>query len=206
LFFIVGCGGIGGYWYYVGQVEKYTADVAVAIPSVEYAPEQIQKLEAKIETFRQKIEQEQPEPPDLVLSAEQINALIARHPQLKGRVHLMILDDKMVGDVSFPTDALPGGEGRFFNAKVTFDLAIEDSLLAIRLEEATVNGEEVPKSLLGAVAEQDFAGEINRNPNVARWLGRFESLTIRDGKVFLKPKPPEQTASEKASIEDLGLR
>ncbi|WP_146600298.1 hypothetical protein [Novipirellula aureliae] len=206
LLILIGCGGVGGYWYYVGQLEKYTATAPVVIPTVEYAPEQIQRLEAEIETFRQSIEREQPEPPDLVLSANQINALIARHPELKGRVHLDILDDKMVGDVSFPTDALPGGEGRFFNAKVTFDLAIEDRLLRIRLEEATVNGEAVPDSVLEAMDNQNFTSEINRNPNVAHWMGRFESLTIKDGKVFLKPKPPEPAESTKAGVEDLGIR
>ncbi|TWU41780.1 hypothetical protein Poly41_00720 [Novipirellula artificiosorum] len=182
------CGGLGAYWYFKDQVEKYTASEPVLIPSIQYAPEKIKQLETHLETFAKTVESAPTEAQDLVLSSDDINALISRNEKLKGKVHLAIRDGQMVGDISVPMDNLPGGSGRYFNAKVTFHVSLENGVLIITLSNAEVKGEPVPQSMVDAIANKNLAKEIYKDPEAAKWLSRFERLRIDKDRLVLTPR------------------
>ncbi|GAA5509886.1 hypothetical protein [Novipirellula caenicola] len=198
----VGCVAAGAYWLYMGQVEKFTATAPVELPTVQYAPEQYEELEAEIETFKQSLEVPEPEVQykELVLTANDINALISRDDSLRGKLHVEIVDGQVVGDVSVPTDMLPGGEGRYFNAKAHFDVALEDGLVVIKLIGAEVKGSEVPQSIVDAMAGENLAKDFYKNPETAKWLSRFEEIEFEDDRVRLRVRT--ETPSETSPAED----
>ncbi|WP_339937312.1 hypothetical protein [Novipirellula rosea] len=198
----VGCVAAGAYWLYSGQVEKFTATAPVELPTVDYAPEQYEELEAEIETFKQSLEVPEPEIQykELVLTASDINALISRDESLRGKLHIEIVEGQVIGDVSVPTDMLPGGEGRYFNAKARFDVALEEGLVVIKLIGAEVKGSEVPQAIVDAMAGEDLAKNLYKNPETAKWLGRFEEIEFEDDRVRLRVRT--ETRTEEVSTEE----
>ncbi len=141
-----------------------------------------------------------PRPGDLVLSARDINALVSRSPELRGKVFVTIQDGQVGGEVSMPLDKIPGGEGRYFNASATFDVQLRDSQLIVTVKDAAIKGKQAPPIVLDALAGKNLATEINKHPRMKPKLEKFDSLSVIDDTVILRaksePKFPSSTASD----------
>ena len=139
-------------------------------------------------------EEATPEPiQELALTADEINALIAAQNELKGRVFVRIEDGRVFGTVSIPTDMVPGGSGRFFNADAEFDVSMEDGILVVRLVDASVKGERIPDAILDGFSEENLAQDAYKNAENAEMLRKFESIQVRDDSIILKLKRVEPT-------------
>ncbi|MEM6365707.1 MAG: hypothetical protein AAF745_14860 [Planctomycetota bacterium] len=148
-----------------------------------------------------------PEPlTELVLTSDELNALIAGNEQLRGRVFVDIVDGEITGKVSIPTDMLPGGKGRFFNADGRFDVSMQDGVLVVRLVGGSVKGEPIPEPIMEAFAQENLAKELYKNEQNARVLRKFESIEVGEDSILLKLREPakpravdvEQDAAELA--------
>ena len=196
-------GGLTVMWFfYRGQIEKYTSETPSELPKVEYTEEQLNELNARIESFQQALEEDQqPESDELVLTAEEINALINANEDLRGRAFVTIEDGRVGGELSVPTDAIPGAKGRYFNAKGTFDVSLAGGGLMVTLEEATVKGEPVPEEFMEGIRRENLAKEANNDPDTAKTLSRFESLEISGDKIILKLKREQPEAGDSAESD-----
>jgi len=133
---------------------------------------------------------------ELVLTADEINALIASKPDLRGRIFVEINEGNVSGKVSFPTDIVPGGAGRFFNADAEFDVSMQDGILVVRLLDASVKGERVPQEILDAFARENLAKDVYNDPDNAEMLRKFDSIEVVDDSIVLRlkePKPETET-------------
>lgn len=219
--------GFGGYWLLTSQVTKYTDTQAAEIPVVEYEQEEIEALEARIESFTNQVkgkdadgesdenipangddhtaemgevkenENNQPLPEvvpvkELSLSAEEINALIASEEQLRGRVFVRIEDGRVFGQVSIPTDMVPGGKGRFFNADGEFDVSMEDGILVVKLTDASVKGQQIPASVMEGFASENLAKDAYKDAKNAEMLRKFEKIEVVEDKIVLKLREPNE--------------
>ncbi|TWT95785.1 hypothetical protein [Neorhodopirellula pilleata] len=128
---------------------------------------------------------------ELVLTAEEINALIATEEQLRGRVFVRIEEGRVFGEVSFPTDMVPGGGGRFFNADAEFDVSMQDGILEVRLTDASVKGERIPETVLEGFSQENLAKDAYKDRKNAEILRKFESIEVVDDSIVLKLKEPE---------------
>ena len=129
--------------------------------------------------------------PELVLTAEEINALIAAEEQLRGRVFVRIEGGRVFGEVSIPTDMVPGGGGRFFNADAEFDVTMQDGILEVRLTNASVKGERIPEAVLEGLSQENLAKDAYKDRENAEILRKFESIEVVDDSIVLKLKEPE---------------
>lgn len=147
-------------------------------------------------------------PSELVLTADEINALIAEQKELRGRAHVRIEEGTIRGEVSIPTDMLPRGEGRYFNASAIFDVSMEDGILIVRITDATVKGEPVPGPILEAFRQQNLARDLYQDPKNARLLRKFESVSVEDDQIVMKlrqdalPQAAEESTSVAPPIPD----
>lgn len=180
-------GGFAAYRFITGTVAKYTSETPAEIPIVEYSEEQVEEIQARIESFKEGVE-EGAQQDELILTADEINALIAKDDDLKGRVYITIADDKVAGDVSIPTDAIPGGAGRYFNASASFNVMLENGVLIVTLASAKVGDELVPAEIVEAMGKENLAKDIYKNPEVAELISKFESLTVQEDVIILKPR------------------
>ena len=200
--------GFGGYWFYTKQVEKYTDTEPADIPAVEMEEEEIERLQARIESFSERIAPSDPDgeladsdaaeglddaegqpaevPLELVLTADEINALIQSNESLRGVVYLVFEDGNVRGTVSIPLDEFPGGKGRYFNADAELEVAMENGVLVVQLVDATVKGESLPEALMQGMREQNFAKEVYDDPETAKVLRRIESIEVIDDAIHIR--------------------
>ncbi len=214
MFGLMICAGVGGYWFLTGQVQKYTAEAPLELPTVQYEPEELAALKTKMESFEKAIDEGDPSTREIEISADDINALIANEETLKGKAFVKIEEGKLVGDVSFPVDKIPGGKGRYFNGSATLDASMEGGVLIVTLTDAEVNGEKLPQQFIDAMANENLAKEMYKNPENAKTMRRFEDIRIEDDKVILTLKPVEdptnsdiddQAESDETSAEEATL-
>lgn len=195
-------GGFSAYWWVQGQVNRYTADAPANLPIVELSDEERAEIKGRVDGFKATIDAGET-PEDLVLTANEINAMISADDDMKGKVYVKIQDGEITGDVSIPTDGIPGGKGRYFNASATFDVSLENGVLIVTLTDAEVKGEKIPQEILDAMGKENLAKDIYKDPEVAETLRRIESVSIEDDKIILKPRVAEESATEQEMTEEV---
>ncbi|QDV87093.1 hypothetical protein [Planctomycetes bacterium TBK1r] len=182
------CAGFGGYWLISSQIAKYTSDTPVDLPTVEYSEEELAKLDARVESFREKLDAGETPEEDLVLTADDINALISKNEDLKGKVYVKIENNQVEGDVSIPLDKLPMGKGRYFNGSATFDVSMDGGVLIVTVDQAELNGEPVPEEFMQAMRQENLAKDVYKDPENAKFMSRFEDIRVEDDKFILRVK------------------
>ena len=78
------------------QVEIYTGTAPLQLPKVEMPAEQRQTLKDRVEAFRKAVDTGTPTEP-LVLTSDDLNALIEEDHELKGKIHAKIKGDRSKG-------------------------------------------------------------------------------------------------------------
>ena len=190
-----------GVRFYNTQITKYTSETPVELPTVEISPERMAEIEKRVEEFQEKLEKGEAAEP-LVLTEEDVNALISREDQFRGRVYVTIEGDQVSAEVSVPTDMLPGAKGRFFNGEVVLDGSLENGVLIVKADQASVNGEPVPEEYMQGIRKENLAKDAYKDPDSAAWLRKFESMRVVDNTIVLTPaKPdPKDAASDTDSV------
>lgn len=181
--------GLGLYFYAKSELTKYTAETPRELPKIEYSQEELRSLTDRFESLQKSI-QEAKTPDTLILTADDINGLIGQDENLKGRVYVKIADGKVSADVSFPADIVPGGQGRYFNGSVSANVSMENGVLIVTVADAEVNGERLPEIFLEPLRQENLAKDVDKNPENAEMLRRFESLTIENDRIILKTRAP----------------
>jgi hypothetical protein len=192
--------GFGTYHFFTQQVAQYTSTEPRQLPVVEVAPEKMKEIEARVDTFQKDVDQGQALDP-LVLTSDELNALIAQQEKLRGHVFVTIEDGLIQADVSFPTDELPGGQGRYFNGSARINASLEDGELIVKLESAELDGQPIPESFMNPLRKQNLAKDVNKDPEVAKTLAKFERLEIEGDRLILTPKAPTPVTDQEEENE-----
>ena len=203
--------GFGGYWWFTQQVEKYTDAEPAPMPVVEMEAEEVARLQKRFDDFFKQAMPESdedgvgeatdgdnlPPPTELVLTAEEINALIQSNETFANRAHVKIEDGRIGAKVTIPTDQIPGGAGRHFNADAEVEVALENGVLVIQIVDAKVKGEPLPEEFVTELSKQNLAKELYDDANTAKMLHRFESIEVVDDTIRMRLKPTEKADKEK---------
>jgi hypothetical protein len=195
------CAGIGTYFFVSSQVTKYTSSNPAELPTVEFEPEELAKLETRVSTFSEAIESGEAPTEDLVLTAKELNGLLTKEDALKGKVFIKIEEGQLSGEVSIPADVFPGGKGRFFNGNASFEVSMDNGILIVTLTDAEVNGEKLPQKFVDAMAQQNLAKDIYNDPKNAKILRRFDDISIEGDKIILRARRDEPSSEEPSSDE-----
>ncbi|WP_436716551.1 hypothetical protein U8335_03805 [Roseiconus lacunae] len=203
------CAGVGIYMLASKAVDTYTSTTPAKLETVEYTEEEMAALKSRVESFREKLNAGETPEEDLELTADDINAWIATDENLKGKFFVEIKDDQVHGDVSLPLDGMPMGEGRYFNGSGTFDVSMEGGVLIVTMQQAEVNGDPVPESVMQGFRSENLANEIYKKPENAEFMRKFEDIRIEDNRFILRVKrdspeeaPPEEAPPEEAPPEE----
>jgi hypothetical protein len=203
LLLVVG-GGFAGYKFIQGQVDKYTSDKPADLPVIEYSEEQLAAIENRVESFKESMDQGKA-PESLVLTTDELNALISRENDLIGKVYVTIQEGKISGEISIPTDFITGGKDRYFNASATFNVSFDHGVLIVTLADAIVKGKRVPQAIIEGIGKENLARDMYKDPEVAEMLRRFESLIIEEDKIILKPRTTPDNVNEMEAESDGGV-
>jgi len=167
----------------------------VQMPTAEYA-----ELVKRLTAFHDPLASHKATP-QLVLTSDEINALIVNNParhQLKVKVYVMIEEDQIKGQVSMPMDdglaQLPGLsklKGRFLNGSASLKISLQDGTLFVTMQSLQVKGQSPPENIMAQLRARNLAQNIYNDPKNAETMRKLESIEVKDGKITIKSSAKE---------------
>lgn len=179
--------------YARSMIIAYTDTAASAMPVAEIPAADYEALEKRVEAFRTSLQQSSAVP-ELVLNADEINALLARKSDSTDRVSDMLrvtIDgDKIGGQVSLPLDKIgfPLPAGRYLNGSAAFKISMENGVLIITADSMTLKGKPLAEAIMSQLRSENLARNVYRKPKNAEALRKIESIQVKDGRIYIKPR------------------
>jgi hypothetical protein len=189
---IIGLAGLAYLAYRTANqyLEEYTSKSPRDLPQVKITKEEQEAVVDRFKSFRQKIKDQTATEP-LVLTGDDLNALVQEVPELKGRVFFTVEEGKIKGQVSIPLSIFMDTNftrGRYVNGEAEFKASLADGVLVVILDSIEVNGKRPPEQAMANLRQQNLAKDFYKDPENAAMIRRFESLEITDGKIIIKPR------------------
>jgi hypothetical protein len=180
-----------GLWYLKRTLNEFTDTQPVPVAVAQVSEAQARELEQRIDAFAQAIHDHRPVAP-LVLSAQDINAMIAASPRLdafRGKLYLIIEANRLKGQVSAPLSeaGLKMLEGRYLNGLATFGFALTNGVLGLWVDDFQVRGRSLPRLFMNRIRKQNLAQRLKRDPQEATALDRLQNLQIKHGQLVIVP-------------------
>jgi hypothetical protein len=179
-------------------LEEYTSTTPRELPKLEISEEERQNAVERFKTFRDAVKEGTATEP-LVLTGDDLNALVEDVPELKGRFYFTIEEGKIKGQVSIPLSTFVDigmTRGRYLNGEAEFKASLSDGVLLVMLDSIEVNGKRFPDQAMSSLRQKNLAEDISKDPDNAEMIRRFESIEIKDGKIIIKPRPKQPKAEQ----------
>jgi hypothetical protein len=183
-------------------VNEYTATEQVPVPTLTLPDDQREALDDRWKAFKTAVDKG--EAAEIVLTADDINALIAEKPELKGKVYISIEGDQVSGQVSIPLDeiGLPLTKGRFLNGTTALTVSIDHGYLDVRMKSIEVNGKSPPPDVMAKLGQQNLAKDVKFDDETGAKMRQIESLEIKDGGITLKARARSKDDEDKAKTKE----
>jgi hypothetical protein len=189
-------GALAGYHYFRKMFNDFTSSQPLTMPPVRLTQPEIEKLQQRIDRFRDSVRQGEPAGP-LALNADQINALIATDPDLKalkGKLYVTIEGGQLKGQISVPMEeaGLPIFRGRYLSGIGTFNILLRNGMLHITATAIqSTKGKPVPEVYMEKVRRQNLARDINSDTRAQAALDRIADIQIKETNLIIVPKKSE---------------
>ncbi len=171
--------------------EKYTETSPRTLPVPVVSQQEVDTVIKKFNEFQDAIKQDKPAP-ELVLSGNDINVLINKHPEMKqlaGKVNVEIDGDKIKSELSVPLGELSSMfKGKYLNGSGTFTAEVKSGRLVVFADSIEVKGEKLPPDVMKALGSNNLAEKANQDPKVTQILDKIDSISVKDGKLHITPK------------------
>ncbi len=183
----VGILGFVGYRWLNRFAEEWTSTTPEKLPVLEMPAEKRQAVKDRVEAFRKAVAAGTASEP-LVLSTDDLNALIEANEEWKGKIFVKVEGDQVKGRVSIPLNdlPLPMVKGRYLNGEADLKASLFDGELIVHLEGLEVNGKPLPNEFMTELRKQNIAKDATKDKDFSAMLRKIESLQIKDGNIILK--------------------
>ena len=162
---------------------EYFPKTGIELPTASPAEQEEQAVRARWQTFDTHARAH--EPARIELNADDVNALIASEPQLRGKAHVSIEDNVARLQISIPLDAVWWLHGHYMNGECTVQSSVSGHPGDVRLTSVIVNGRPVADE---ALQWQHGPWSVRRYINDWATDKNLKTFEIRDGKVILESK------------------
>jgi len=181
-----------GLHYVKTLVNRYTDTKPVELPTVQVSQAEAAQMKERFEAFQQAVREQRATKP-LVLSADDINALITsggEQQAWKGKVYVSLDGDQLKGELSVPLQdvGLSAFAGRYLNGSATFNLSFRDGRLSITPQTILAKGQPIPDVFMQQIRKQNLAIALTNDPSVATVLKGLEQIQVKEGKLVIEPK------------------
>jgi hypothetical protein len=201
LLFLLGALAFFGVRSAVNRFVNLTDTKPRPLPVMEVSDADWKQLETRLNAFTNAYEKG--EEYTLELNSDELNAVIARHPnyaKLRGKVILMLEKDSVRADMSVPLSELPlkKVKDRYLNASAQFTGGLENGKLELYVKSLEVKGKPLEDKMANEIVKQNFASETEKNPQLSSVIKKLQSVEVRDGILYLKTKhrPEAQRENE----------
>jgi hypothetical protein len=181
-FFLLAAAFVGGTYMAIRYLRtEYFPKTKVELPVTTPGDQEQEAAKTKWQEFENHVRAH--EPATLEMTGDELNALIASEPVLRGKAHVSIEGDTARLRVSIPLDSLRWLQGHYMNGECTIQSGVTGDLVGIRITSVVVNDRPVPDEALqwryGPWSVRRYIDDWSAD----RKLKKFE---IRDGKVILE--------------------
>jgi hypothetical protein len=183
---IVAVAGIVMYWR--SLIQDYTTTEPQPLPVVQQSDVDFTAFYTRWTTFYEAVG-EGTAAQNFQATAGDLNRLIARNADLKDRVRVIITNNQVFGQFTFPLDKAKQRElhGRHINGLVRLNLNFEDGWLTVGVAELHANGKPIPRWILKKVQRENLAKDLDKNPEATAFLHQLEAIAVEDDQIVLKP-------------------
>lgn len=127
-------------------------------------------------------------PPELLLTADEVNALLERvfqedGAELPGRVDFA--GDRIHAELSIPL------RGLYLNGSGTISVGFSEGILQVFVTQLEVNDKPLPEALMDLTKNHNLAAPFVSDPELRALLGRLQYVTVTNGKLKITPKAAE---------------
>jgi len=176
------------------MVQQYTSKTSAPIQSVTISQAELKSLHDRVNSFNQTLNGQQGSR-ELILSADEINALIQNDPEykaIKGKLFVMLDGDQVNGKVSMPLDDFGPLKlkGQYLNGTATLTVALQNGLLDVRLKDVQVGDNPLPAPIVAELRKMNFAQDFQKDPDVQKSMDKLESIQVKDSKLVVRSKEP----------------
>ena len=183
-FIVLGIAFIGGTYVAVRYLKsEYFPTTGVQLPANVATETEQQTARARWTEFENAARVRKPA--RVEFTADELNALIASKPKLRGKAYVSIDNNVARLRVSIPLDEVRWLRGRYMNGECTVQSSVDGSPAGARITSIIVNGRPVAEEALrwqyGSWSLRHYLSDWTHENN----LKTFE---IRDGKVILESK------------------
>ncbi len=192
LMLVIVVGGLLGLYYARKMFNDFTDAQPLPLPQVRVPQAEIDRVEGRLDTFRQALGAAKPAAP-LILTGEELNVLIAADPDFiafKDKFYVALSNDKINGQLSLPMEALGLSifHGRYFNGTGTFSIALQNGRVRLIALNLLAKGRPVVDVYLNEIRKHNLAESFNNQPRVKATLERLREIRVTDGKLMAVPK------------------
>ncbi len=176
------------------MLNTYTDPGPMPLPTVHMTPAQVAQVQQRVDDFRDRLRAGLRSPP-LVLTADDINALVVSWPDLeaaRNKLYVSIHGDQLRAQVSVPLArvGLPMFKGRYLNGTASLSIALRNGILYLTAQNIVAHGKPLPSLYMNRIRRENLAGRINDNSRASVALNQLESIQVKDGKLVITPKEP----------------
>lgn len=184
--------GLLGLQQFRSMLNNYTDTQPMPLPEVPVSPAVLDQLLRRVEDFRDDLRAGRT-PPPLILSAPEVNALIANDPELKplrGKFYVLLNSNQMRAQVSLPMEdlGLIRFRGRYLNGTASLEIALHKGILFVFATDFTAKGRPVPAAYMNVIRRQNLAAQANENARASVALNLLQSIEIKNSQLVVTPK------------------
>jgi hypothetical protein len=196
---------IGGYFSYgwlrtmaSDMIGGYTATEPVKVEIPQLSQAEIDQSVAKFSAFQAGMAAGAT-PVPLVLSGQDINALIQYHPSFKAladRASVTVEDSTLRSQVSVNLDELDipvpfiaeAVKGKYFNGVATFAVGMAAGRPALYIDGLEVNGAAIPSQFMTEFSKKNLFEDAGKDPDFSAMIEKIEDIRIENGELTIVPK------------------
>ncbi|MBI3986419.1 MAG: hypothetical protein HY343_05845 [Lentisphaerae bacterium] len=163
---------------------SFTSNRPADIPVVTLSKEKMAALDARLQAFQQAMKEDKPG--RLVLTADEINALLNSSPDFQGmggKAHVRIAGDQISATLSLPTDFI-GLKGRHLNGTAKIRVGLAAGRLFVYVDQLEANDKPIPEAFMKEFRTKNLAEDAMNDPESAATIAKLKSLRVQNGAII----------------------
>ena len=177
-----------GYWH--SLIKNYTSTQAQPLPALEVFDADLEHLTSRWTSWVTDVATDNAVPP-FKASADDLNLLVGKNPALKDHLRIVITNNQVCGQFSFPLDQTKKRElkGRFLNGQGRLNLDFQGGDLIVTVAELKANGKPIPGWIFKKLQKKtgNLAKDLQKNHDVVAFMKKLDTLEVRDNEVVITP-------------------
>ncbi len=179
---------IAGVMWVRNKAFQYTSETPIEITQVDYTQAEATAINERVDGFIQAIEKGDVELRE-VFTDRDLNILLDSNSELKelkGKIKLQFIENKIRGVVNIPLTDIPIVSGRYLSGDAEFKVTCDDGEPFVSLESMMINGKDIPEEYLESMRNKNLMDEVSKDPKDAERLKRIKTIKMENNKLIIE--------------------